>query len=762
MTVLIVVEKPSAARNFAKALGGMAGAFEGTAYKIAALRGHLYEFADVADQVPPASREQYKKWDLANLPWDEKLFAWKRVGRGDTAQVVGALKSAAAGVDEICCATDLDPTGEGALLFAEPILEERITAPTFTRMRFTDEAEKSIQQAFRDRVRIPGDDITRLDEYQKAITRAKLDFLTQQHTRIASECAAQGTLLRQGRLKSAMLLLVGDQLEAHNSYVKTVSYQNRFRDENGVLYTDPEQPLFATEAEAKAAMARFHSGPVVVDSKTVKTTAPPRLLDLAALSSRLAPRGAKPADVLKVYQDMYEAQVVSYPRTEDRTITPAQFDELAPLVDRIARAVGVDVGLLTHRAKRGTHVKDSGAHGANRPGPSVPGSLAEVKGAHGELGAAIYEELARSFLAMFAEDYRYEAQVGHVEPHPTFVGKAAVPLSPGWKAVFTTTDDEDEDQNKAGLGTVARPCVFEVVPKRPEHPTMSWLMRQLDKHDVGTGATRTSTYAELTRDRSEKNKWPLMIDCRGRTTLTEYGEQGYRLLPGTRIGDLGATAWVYQRMRDVAAGSATTEEVIAVVAEWVRHDIETMRTNAPAMWAALGLKPRAPREMFEGVWAPTGEQVKFNRLWSGHRFTDDECRVLLAGGTVAGSQFVSTKTGKTFEAHGKLDKGTFKGNETFGFQVVGFGPPPDASGRIPPPSSWCGHVFTDDEKRRLAAGENVAASDFVSKLGKPFAATVRFEQSGGQAKIIPDFASGNNKPQQSTRSGQRRGNRSGW
>ena len=38
---LILAEKPSAARNFAKALGGKTGNYAGTEYKITNLRGHV-------------------------------------------------------------------------------------------------------------------------------------------------------------------------------------------------------------------------------------------------------------------------------------------------------------------------------------------------------------------------------------------------------------------------------------------------------------------------------------------------------------------------------------------------------------------------------------------------------------------------------------------------------------------------------------------------------------------------------------------------
>src|SRR5690606_1740610 len=124
----------------------------------------------------------------------------------------------------------------------------------------------------------------------------------------------------------------------------------------------------------------------------------------------LVGKGIKAQLVLSTYQKMYESQVVSYPRTEDKTITPEQFNELAPLVDKIAAVVGVDVKHLTHREPRKTHVKPQGAHGANRPGPSVPSSLDDVEQRFGRAGRLIYETLGKNYLAMIAEDYVYEQQ----------------------------------------------------------------------------------------------------------------------------------------------------------------------------------------------------------------------------------------------------------------------------------------------------------------------------------------------------------------
>ena len=74
----ILTEKPSAARNFAAALGGQQGTYHGEKYVIVAARGHLYGFIkDPEKQVKSDKAERYKKWDVSLLPWDEKDFLWK-------------------------------------------------------------------------------------------------------------------------------------------------------------------------------------------------------------------------------------------------------------------------------------------------------------------------------------------------------------------------------------------------------------------------------------------------------------------------------------------------------------------------------------------------------------------------------------------------------------------------------------------------------------------------------------------------------------
>lgn len=657
----ILCEKPSAARNFAKALGGMSGSFDGKQYTIVNARGHLFEFAKPSEQVSEANQAQYKSWDLANLPWNEQDFAWRWERKADVGKELKNIKDTLSKCDTVACATDLDPSGEGGGIFWEIIHELKIKPKNICRIEFVDESVPSIQKAFKTmRPMLP---MAQDPEFRKYFYRSRWDFLSMQWTRIATKTGDGKSLLRQGRLKSAMVLLVGDALKAVSEYKKIPFYQNRFKDENGVVYTNPEEPTFKKKEDVPQ---QYTSSPVTLDSKAMKQTTPPRFLDLAGVSARLAAKGFKADEVLKTYQSLYEDQILSYPRTEDTTVTPEQFNDMLPLVDKIAALIGVDPGILTHRKPRSTHVKPKGAHGANRPGPHVPASLNSLT-KYGACAPLLYETLARSYLACLAEDYEYEAQKGHVEKYPKFVGTASIPKKAGWKAVFNDADFDAEDANEKGLGKQAEPFVHEGFPLKPPQPTMKWLMKQLEKRDVGTGATRTSTYAEVTRAKDPK---ALLSETKGKISMTQCGEMSYRLLPGTYIGDLKITEQVQAQMRDVAEGKANAEELLHGVQDMILADMKTMQANGETMRKQMGISMSESGEMrkekAEGVWQ--GEKIAFNRVWSGHRFSDSEVAALLAGEYVSFSA-VSAKTGKKYNVTGSLHKQEYKGKEFIGFKA---------------------------------------------------------------------------------------------
>lgn len=724
----ILAEKPSAMRNMAKAFGGNSGTFNGEKFELCCARGHLYEFLDPKDQVAPALQDKYKSWMLQNMPWDHTDFKWLYGPRGDVDQCLEDINDTFEKCDEIVIATDDDPSGEGTLLAAEIIIELGFDGKKkISRMFFADESPKELQKAFKNRKKFRSvrDD----PDYAKALYRSKWDMLSMQFTRIATKCGDGKSVLRQGRLKSAMVLLVGDQLAKVAAYKKVPFYQYRFKDENDNIFSDPNEPTFPSKADMP--QGKYGSSPVKVGEKSRKKTAPPRLIDLASLSARLASKGFKAQEVLAVYQKMYEAQVVSYPRTEDKAITQEQFNELLPLAPKIAQVVGVNPGLLTHMAPRAGFVKEGMAHGANRPGTNVPKSMADLS-QYGKCAEDIYYILATSYLAMLCEDYEYDAQDAWLEKYPGFKSHVNIPVAgkAGWKAVYNDDADPDEEQNAAGFGMTATPYVHEGFPPKPQAPTMKWLMAQLDKANVGTGATRTSTYAEVTND---KAKFPLMVDKKGKVTMSQFGDMSYRLLPGTHIGTLEVTAHVFEDMELIAKGQKDPEECLLEVARFVIDDMEAMRANGEKMRQSLGVTMQASgsdAERFTGTWK--GREVSPKREWSGHRFTDAECDALLCGETIE-IEAKSAKTGNTFRCKGKLSEQTYNGKKFVGFERTEFvnsGGGGNANG----PDGWCKHTFTDKERQALLAGKTVKCKSFVGKSGKKFGAEVKW--ANGKIEVV--------------------------
>lgn len=723
MTVGILVEKAKAQKLFATALGGVQGNYQGTPYIITAASGHLYEFADPEAMVAPDLAARYKSWDISKLPWDHRHLNWKLKMKPGASAKLKKIKDDLSKCDEIVIATDVDPSGEGQLLAWEILSSLGLTKKKITRMNFVDEAAPSIQKAFVTRQVLPP--MKQDPEYMKSLFRSKFDLLSMQWTRVASKQFPEFMVLKQGRLKSTMVLFVWEADQAYKSYKRVPFYQNRFVDENGVMYTNPDEPRFATKGEVPNI---YQPSAVVLDSRENKTIAPGRLLDLAGLSVVLSKSGVKAKQVLETYQRMYEAQVVSYPRTEDKTVTPEQFNDLLPKIDQIARVVGVDPALLDHRQPRSTHVKPQGAHGANRPGLNVPASLDAVRQEFGDVGVKIYKVLAANYLSMLAKDYVYELQKGHLADYPKFKGEARLPKAMGFRAVFSNVDEEEtEDNNAKGLGQSARPTVHEGFPKPPPKPTWGYLVHRLEQFDVGTGATRTSTYADVT---NENERFPLIKELKGGVLeLTRFGEISARLLPDTHIGDVRLSEKLIKEMKQVAEGKLDPEESLARVADWVKDDIVVMARNAKTVEKVMDINMTDNNEYLYGSW--NGTDIRFKPKLFGRevKLTEEQVQALCDSQSVTVK--TKTKEGKDWEPVVRLANQVFNGHEYVGLELD-----PNAPRDWPTvPNQFCGHTFTQEEKDALNNGDEIFVENMVSKkTGNTFSAFMSVGIKEGEEK----------------------------
>lgn len=650
----ILTEKPSAKANFSKALGGNKGIYNGEEYVIVNALGHLYQLKDPEEQVSKELTNEYKSWSLDNLPWDYKDFAWKYQTSYNGKDLLKEIKDVLSKCDEIVIATDIDPTGEGDLLAGEILIELKLTKKKLTRMEFVDESAKSLQKAFKNRRAIKNFE----DEpaYKKALFRSKWDFLSMQFTRIATNLSPMRGVIRQGRLKSTMVYLTGEALKELDKYEKIPFFQNKFIDENGVVYSNSKEEKY----DKKELVPNIYKqSEVVLDKKTMKKTPPPKLIDLAMLSSRLASRGFSSKEILATYQKMYQEGYLSYPRTADKNITHEQFKEMLPIAKDIAKIVGVDTKNLTHLKPRKTHVMDKGSHGANRPGLKIPKSLDSLK-RFGRSAIPIYTLLAKNYLAMLCEDYEYENQSGHIKDYPVFIGSTNVPKSLGWKEIYESGDDEEEVTK--GLGKLGKPFIHEGYPPAPPAPTMNWLMKQLEKHDVGNGSTRTSTFTEVT---NQSSKFPLMESDKGKLSMTIYGDISHQLLKGTKIGDVKTTESVLKIMDEIGEGKFDLiEKNLEEVESLVKHDLKIMRENAKSI-----KKPEFKKAEKETFKSDDGKEISFKKEWGGHKFTEEEIGKLTQGESIT-IKGLKNKRGKTYDAKGSLQEQKFKGKTFWGFKMM--------------------------------------------------------------------------------------------
>ena len=757
---VILTEKPSASRNFAKAFGGMKGTYKGQPYVIVNALGHLLELKEPHEQVHDDYVEEFKSWNPKDMPWDIKQMNWQKRpivrqnrGKKESLQtLIDAIKKEVDKSSAVVIATDVDPSGEGQLLAWEVLQAIGYKGPV-KRIYFDDEEETSLQKAW-DKMKDLPSDPEKDGEYLKADVRSKWDFISMQLTRLTTTLARDAgysTVVRQGRLKSVIVKLVADQEMARKNYVRKPFYEVRYEDEFGHKFArklgkddDTDGIRFDSESDAKSDASNFTDpGTPVQDSVTKRKSAPGKLLDLQGITGILAPKGYKPDEVIATYQKMYQDAIVSYPRTEDKFITPEQFKDLERDVEKIADVVGVDKSLLTYRTPRKTHVKNGAAHGANRPGKKVPKSLASLK-SYGPSAEAIYELLAKNSLAMFGEDYEYESVKAHIKEHPEFETTFSIPLKQGFKEIFDTekesSDDHESDESKDQLGQSAKIIIHEGANQKPARPTIKWLSRQLEKYDVGTGATRASTIPAVS-----KGKTALLNEAKGVLSLTQTGEISAVFLDGSHIASPEVTEKLFKAMESVGKLELDPKVVLKTATDVISHDKRVFAENQKKLQKIVGkakgaLKGTPRKEKVSGTYAPTGENISFNIEYGGYKFTESQVKALLSGETITVS--LTSKKGAEYTVDGKLAQGEYKGHKYWGFTPDNdtlkfpnsFPEKDKIEGEFTPTGKkvkfnreWGGHTFTDDEATKLLDGEEIQF-DAISKSGNAYIAKGKLEE----------------------------------
>ncbi len=486
MTVAVVAEKPSVARDIAAVLGATKrgdGCFEGNGYVVTWAIGHLLALAQ-PHEIDPA----WKRWSLSTLPMLPKEFPLVVVPATEAQfQIVRRILRSRA-VDSVVCATDAGREGE--LIFRQ-LYEASGCRKPVRRLWISSLTSEAIREGF---ARLA--DARAFDGLADAARgRSHADWLVGMNL-----SRAYGLTLDQeisvGRVQTPTLaMLVERELAIRaftpEDYLEVVAtfegeagtYQGRwFRppvgDERG-----PQRRLPADGHEAATIVACARTGDAAIESVSAETKRlpPPLLYDLTELQ-RHANRlyGYSAQRTLEIAQSLYEQKALSYPRTDSRHLSTT----VAPTLPDIARAIAPAYpGLLAPRtgAPLSPRFVDDAKvtdHHAIIPTLERPRALAEPE-------RRIYDLVCRRLLSAWHDDHvsavtRVVTAVSSAEARHRFESRGTAVLAVGWKVLDLAVDkphardDEGEDQVlPAGLrrGAPQRVRDAKVEKKRTRPPS---------------------------------------------------------------------------------------------------------------------------------------------------------------------------------------------------------------------------------------------------------------------------------------------------
>lgn len=313
--ILVITEKPSVASAVSKVLGAYKREdryFEGSGYIVSWCVGHLVELAKPEDY-----NEKYGKWRYADLPILPK--EWKTVVSPETKRQFAVLKKLMHRNDVESVVNGCDAGREGESIFRMTYELAECRKPML-RLWVSSMEDHAIRDGF-ENLR-PGSDYDRL--YSAAQSRSKADWLVGINgTRLFS--VQYGKKLTVGRVQTPTLAMLTERKGQIESFTKETYYKVHI-EKDGLELTADKQFDKETADELSRTCGGKNAVVSAVD-RVNKTVKPPKLYDLTTLQ-REANRyyGFTAKQTLDYTQKLYEAKLVTYPRTDSQFLTEDMSD----------------------------------------------------------------------------------------------------------------------------------------------------------------------------------------------------------------------------------------------------------------------------------------------------------------------------------------------------------------------------------------------------------------------------------------------------
>ncbi|ENP1270565.1 DNA topoisomerase III [Salmonella enterica] len=609
---LVLCEKPSQGRDIAKFLGATQrgeGYLSGPGVTVTWARGHLLETAE-----PEVYGEQYgKPWRTEVLPLVPAQ--WKLVVKPDAKAQFAVINRLLKQVDEVVIATDADREGE---VIARELLEYCQFQGRIFRLWMSALDDASIRAALADLW--PSSRTEAL--YFAGVGRSRADWLigmnlTRLYTLKGRE-AGIGNVLSVGRVQTPTLAIVVQRdREIENFVAKPYFEVIATLAVNGAAfpakwvaaaqYCDEEKRCIQPGVVAQVVqLCRQTPTAAVIDCQTErKKKSAPLAFSLSSLQQACSRHwGMAAQKVLDIAQKLYETyKLTSYPRT-DCGYLPLSMREEIPQV--LSAVVSTDPALQPVVAQldkqfvsRIWNDKKITAHHGIIPTKHT-GDLSKLS----DDERNVYQLIRLHYLAQFLPLMEVDATEATFNiGGQLFRTRGNVVVKPGWKSLFGTLADEDDDKEgearlpamQAGQTCQVQGAEQKALQTKPPAPyndgtliaamtnaaafvTDAALKKVLKENaGIGTEATRAGIIDTLV-------KRGFLVREKKALRSTPLGRNLVDVLPGT-LTNPGLTALWEQMLDEVAAGRVSLNDFMARQSQWVSQLVNQGKSQPLALQA---------------------------------------------------------------------------------------------------------------------------------------------------------------------------------
>ena len=457
MSTVILAEKPSQALAYASALkqsNKKDGYFEikDPIFKdetfITFGFGHLVELVE-----PGHYDEKWQKWSLATLPIFPNRYDFE-VSKDKKKQfkiVAELLKKATT----IIVATDSDREGENIAWSIIHQANAFSKEKTYKRLWINSLEKDVIYEGFKNLQ--PG--MNYYPFYQEAQTRQIADWLigmnaSPLYTLNLQKKGVQGTF-SLGRVQTPTLYMIYQRQEAIEQFKKEPFFeieaditvkQGTFKGTLIPTQRFSSKDELLTYLSSKHAEIGNQEGRIADVQTKEKKTNSPSLFSLSSLQSKVNQLyKATASQTLKAVQGLYEAKLLSYPRTDTSFVTENEFAYLKTNFGKYCHYLNQDLEMVqTSPRKRYVDNSKVQEHHAIIPTKQVPSAATVAK--MDELQRKIYALVVKTTVAMFLSDYLYEEtkiQTKVADLRFQSIGKTS--KQEGWKVLFNQTKQEEKE-----------------------------------------------------------------------------------------------------------------------------------------------------------------------------------------------------------------------------------------------------------------------------------------------------------------------------